>query len=236
MDFPLSHRKLKQKTAPRLTTYCVSGTMTWRRRAICPDCGQMDSSNRLPCDNLLPMRRFALFLLALAGACSSNTVLVQVPPRMDLKPYATIGIVEFGSNSERAVNAHATRQFQEQVQAAQPGTRFIELGERQSVLAAVGGRELDLNALKKIGQKYGVDAVFVGDIAYSEPRTDVKIADLQKLEGGLRSEVRGDISSRLFETASGASVWSSSAWARRQLGAVSVSAEHGVSGSVSKSN
>jgi len=196
----------------------------------------MVASNRLPCGNLLPMRRFALFLLALAGACSSNTVLVQVPPRMDLKPYATIGIVEFGSNSERAVNAHATRQFQEQVQAAQPGTRFIELGERQSVLAAVGGRELDLNALKKIGQKYGVDAVFVGDIAYSEPRTDVKIADLQRLEGGLRSEVRGDISSRLLETASGASVWSSSAWARRQLGAVSVSAEHGVSGSVSKSN
>jgi hypothetical protein len=183
------------------------------------------------------MRRFAvLFLLALAGACSSNTVLVQVPPRMDLKRYATIGIVEFGSNSERAINAHATRQFQEQVQAAQPGTRFIELGERQNLLAAIGGRELDVMALKRIGQKYGVDALFVGDIAYSEPRTDVKIADLQKLEGGLRSEVRGDISSRLLETASGASVWSSSAWARRQLGSVSVSAERGVSGSMSKSN
>jgi hypothetical protein len=39
-----------------------------------------------------------------------------------------------------------------------------------------------------------------------------------------------------LETVSGASVWSSSAWARRQLGAVSVSAERGVSGSVSKSN
>ena len=183
------------------------------------------------------MRRFAaLFLLALIGACSSNTVLVQVPPRMDLKSYATIGIVDFASNSERAINAHATRQFQEQVQAAQPGTRFIELGERQSVLAEIGGRELDVNALKRIGAKYGVAAVFVGDIAYSEPRTDMKIADLQKLEGGLRAEVRGDISSRLYETSSGASVWSSSAWARRQLGNLSVSAERGVSGSVSKSN
>ena len=37
-------------------------------------------------------------------------------------------------------------------------------------------------------------------------------------------------------TATGASVWSSSAWARRQIGNLSVSAEHGVSGSVSKSN
>jgi hypothetical protein len=176
-----------------------------------------------------------LLLLALAGGCS-NSVMVQVPPRMDLKPYGTVGIVEFGSNSERAINAHATRQFQEQVQAAQPGTRFIELGDRQTLLAALGGRELDVNALKKIGEKYGVGAVFVGDIAYSDPRTDVKIADLQKLEGGLRAEVRGDISSRLVETASGASVWSSSAWARRQLGNVNLSAEHGVSGSVSKSN
>jgi hypothetical protein len=182
------------------------------------------------------MRRFALPFLLVLAACASNTVLVQVPPRMDLKPYGTIGIVEFGSNSEAAINAHATRQFQEQVQAAQPGTRFIELGERQGVLAAVGGRQLDVGALKRIGQKYGVDAVFVGDIAYSEPRTDVKIADPQKLEGGLRSEVRGDISSRLFETASGASVWSSSAWARRQLGNLSVSAERGVSGSMSKAN
>jgi len=163
-------------------------------------------------------------------------MLVPVPPRMDLRTYGTVGIVEFASNSERAVNAHATRQFQEQVQAAQPGTRFIDLGDRQTLLAAIGGRQLDVDALKKIGEKYGVAAVFLGDIAYSEPRTDVKIADLQKLEGGVRTEVRGDISSRLMETATGASVWSSSAWARRQLGGVNVSAEHGVSGSVSKSN
>ena len=176
-----------------------------------------------------------VLLLALLSGCS-RTMLVPVPPRMDLRTYGTVGIVEFASNSERAINAHATRQFQEQIQAAQPGTRFIELGERDAVLAAVGARQLDPTVLRKIGERYGVAAVFLGDIAYSEPRTDVKIADLQKLEAGVRAEVRGDISSRLMETATGASVWSSSAWARRQLGSVNVSAEHGVSGSVSKSN
>jgi len=181
------------------------------------------------------MHRYLLLSLAMLWGCSS-TVLVPVPPRMDLRSYGTVAIVEFASNSERAINAHATRQFQEQIQAAQPGTRFIELGDRQALLAAIGGRQLDVDALRKIGERYGVAAVFLGDIAYSEPRADVKIADLQKLEGGMRAEVRGDISSRLVETASGASVWSSSAWARRQLGSVSVSAEHGVSGSVSKSN
>lgn len=181
------------------------------------------------------VRLTVLPALLLAASCS-HTVVVPVPPRLDLGSYGTLGIVDFASNSERAINSHATRQFQEQVQAAQPGTRIVELGERQALLAAVGSSQLDPDALRRIGQKYRVNAIFVGDIAYSEPRTEVKIADVQKLEGGFRAEVRGDISSRLLETTSGASVWSSSAWARRQLGAVSVSAERGVSGSVSKSN
>src|ERR671938_1865899 len=97
--------------------------------------------------------------LAILGACA-HTVLVPVPPRVDLQGYGTLGIVDFNSNSERAISARATRQFQEQVQAAQPGTRFVELGERQQLLAAVGARQLDALSLRKIGEKYGVSAVF----------------------------------------------------------------------------
>lgn len=186
------------------------------------------------------MRRSAVQLLALGFAilmgCSSNTVLVSVPPRMDLQRFGALGIVDFTSNADRGASTRATRQFQEQVQAAQPGTPFLELGDRQSVLAAVGAHELDTAAMRKIGEKYGVRAVFVGELAYSEPRMDVKLTDVAKLEGGVRAEVRGDISSRLMDTASGASVWSSSAWARRQIGALHVSAEQGVSGGVSKTN
>jgi hypothetical protein len=185
------------------------------------------------------MRTYAGFTLLLSLAmlwgCSS-TVLVSVPPRMELKSYGTLGIVDFGSNSDNVINVHATRQFQEQIQTAQPGTRFIELGNREAVLAAVGGRQLDVDALRKIGEKYGVAAIFLGDIAYSEPKTDVKVTDLTKLEGGVRAEIKGDISSRLVETRTGASVWSNSAWERRQIGRLSVSAEHGVNAGMSKSN
>lgn len=185
------------------------------------------------------MRRYVGFTLLLSLAmlwgCSS-TVLVPVPPRMDLKSYGTLGIVEFASNSDRSINAHATRQFQEQIQAAQPGTRFIELGNREALLAAVGGRQLDVEALRKIREKYGVAAIFLGDIVYSEPKTDVKLTDLTKLEGGVRAEIRADISSRLVETTTGASVWSSSSWVRRQIGHLNVSAEQGVSAGMSKSN
>ena len=177
-----------------------------------------------------------LLSLALLCGCASSTVLVSVPPRMEVKSYGTLGIVEFGSNGDAAVNLQATRQFQEQVQAAQPGTRFIELGSRQAVLGAVGARQLDVDALRKVGEKYGVSAIFTGDIVYSDPKTDVKLTDLTRLDAGVRTEIRGDISSRLLETKTGASVWSSSAWARRQIGRLNVSAERGVSGGMSQSN
>lgn len=57
------------------------------------------------------------------------------------------------------------------------------------MLAAVRARQLDTDALKKIGQKYGVDAVFLGEITYSEPRTDVRVTDITKMEGGVRTEI-----------------------------------------------
>jgi len=182
------------------------------------------------------MKRYVGLLAAALLAACSRTVVVPVPPKMDLKGYGPVGIVDFNSNSEQGLSARATRQFQEQVQSAQPGTRFVELGDRQQLLAAVGAKQLDTPALRKIGAKYGVSALFIGDLAYSEPRTDVKVSDITKLEGGVRTEIRGDISARLLETASGASVWSMSGWARRQMGAVHVSAERGISGGMSGSN
>jgi hypothetical protein len=182
------------------------------------------------------MRSFTgpiLLGLFLVSGCS-HTVLVTVPPRMELKGYGTLGVIEFSSNSGLG-SARATQQLQEQIQSAQPGTRFIELGSRETVLAAVGRNQLDADAAKRIGRKYGVDAVFLGEIAYSDPKTDVRVNDLARLDAGLRTEVRGDISARLLETASGASVWSNSGWVRRQIGRVNVS-EYGVSGSITKSD
>jgi hypothetical protein len=180
-------------------------------------------------------KNVVVLALAMLGACS-HTVLVTVPPRVDLQGYGTLGIVDFGSNSERTISARATRQFQEQVQAAQPGTRFIDLGDRQALLASLGVKQLDPPAMRKIREKYGVGAVFLGDIAYSQPRVDVNIGDLTKLEGGMRAEMKGELSAQLLETASGASVWSSSGWVRRPMGSVSVSAEHGVSGGMRNSD
>lgn len=175
-----------------------------------------------------------LLPLAMLWGCS-RTVLVPVPPRVALNSHGTLGVVAFASNADPAINAQATREFQARIHAAQPGTRLVELGSREVVLAAVGSRQLDTDALSKIGAKYGVDAIFLGEIAFAE-KTDVRITDISRLEGGARTVLRGDISSKLVETRTGASVWSSAAWATRQVGRVSVSSERGVSGAVRSSN
>lgn len=181
--------------------------------------------------------QFRLSLLALAVLCGcSSTVLVPVPPRMDLKGYGTIGIIELHSPANSTPASQATRRFQEQVQAAQPGTPFIELGSKEAVLAAVGSRALDADACRKIGARYGVAAVFAGELAYSEPQTQIRVKDLAALEGGVVAEMRGELSMRLHDTRTGASVWASSAWAKRQMARVNVSMEHGVSGTLGKSD
>ena len=185
------------------------------------------------------MRTYAAFVILLALVVQwgcSRTILVPVPPRMDLKSYGTLGIIEFASNSDPAISNYATQQFQEHVQGAYPGTPILELGNREAVLAAVGATQFDADAIAKIGKKYGVTAVFLGDIVYSEPKTDIRVTDINKLEGGVRTEVRGDMSTKLMETQSGASVWSSSAWAKRQIGSVSLSTRRGVSATVGDSN
>jgi hypothetical protein len=62
-----------------------------------------------------------LLSLAMLWGCS-HTVLVPVPPRMDLHAFGTLGVVEFASNSDPAINAQATREFEAHIHAAQPGT------------------------------------------------------------------------------------------------------------------
>ncbi|MFM9886475.1 MAG: hypothetical protein ACKVQT_25900 [Burkholderiales bacterium] len=192
------------------------------------------------CTDLALSRLRSVFTSALLvvfwSGCGSNTIVVHVPPRVDVNAMGTAGIIEFASNSDHAIERHATRQFQEHVQAGQPGTRFIELGTMDHVLASVGATQLDPETIRKIGAKYGVAAVFVGEIAYSDPKTDIRLNDLTRLQGAVNTEIKGDISCRLLEAKSGASVWSSSAWAKRQLGSVRVSSDGGISGRMSQSN
>src|SRR5713226_9547914 len=176
--------------------------------------------------------------LGVLGCGGSNYVTVSVPPEVDLKSYQAVGIIEFGSNADAAIGRYATERFQCSVQSAQPGTRLVELGTAESVLAAVGARQLDADSIKKIGTRFGVAAVFEGNIKFSEPKVNVGggITDLATAQGGVRAEMRGDMFARLVETRTAAGVWSNSSWVTKQLGGVHVSSDGGISGTVRTSN
>ena len=82
------------------------------------------------------MRRTAGWLLLVAAWGCSNTVLVPVPPRMELKEYGTLGVTEFLRTTpcrQRTGDARAGARI------AQPGTRLVELGSREVLLATIGG-------------------------------------------------------------------------------------------------
>src|SRR5713226_7751532 len=172
-----------------------------------------------------------LFLsLGILGCAGSNYVTVRVPLEVDLRSYQAVGIIEFGSNAGATINRYATERFQSSVQSAQPGTRLVELGTAESVLATIGASQLVADAIKKIGTRFGVAAVFQGHITYSETRVKIGggITDLATLQGGARAEMRGDMFVKLVETKTAASVWSNSSWVTKQLGGVSASSDGGI--------
>ena len=84
----------------------------------------------------------------------SHRVKVRIPPKVALKPYNYIGVVEFSTNAEDNLGPYVTQKFIEQVQSAQPGTRIIELGSEEQILRAVRRNKLDLETIKRIGNKF----------------------------------------------------------------------------------
>ena len=145
--------------------------------------------------------------LAILLGCASK---VLVPPRVDLGPYDTIGIIVFTSNATGNLEEFATQRFIETVQAAQPGVRILELGSEKRVLGAIGHEGLDFEAMRAIGQAWGVDAVFAGHLEVTDVKPDLQLATLVK-SMSLSADVAALLRARLVETSSGATVWTSSA-------------------------
>lgn len=146
--------------------------------------------------------------LALLG-CASR---VQVPPRVDLGDWPTIGILEFTAGSEAELANRATRRFVQMVQTAQPGTPILELGSELRVLSEVGHRELDFAAVREIGERYRVDALFTGRLELGPVKPSVRVGQtFTSLKA--RADVTLGLATKLLETRSGATVWSRSSQA-----------------------
>lgn len=179
------------------------------------------------------MRGLAFLSLA-AGAAAifscAHTVTVTIPPAVELASYETIGLVEFASKPPGELGAEATRKFINNVHAAQPGIRILEIGSQAAVLRDLGYDKLDLESIKAIGERFGVTAVVTGAVELSEPQRDVSAStDLGGLSAGIKATVKGRMSAELRETASGATTWSNSSWGDWTVGGISLGSDGGIS-------
>jgi hypothetical protein len=163
----------------------------------------------------------AVFVIFVAFNCGKK---VMVPPRIDLLDHEIIGIIEFECSNEGTLGQLTTRKFTEAIRKDQGMVRIIDLGTEEEVLSHIGHDKLDANAFKAIGEESGVRTVFTGELVISNIRPNISIIS-GLVHMGISAEVDATLSSQMVETSTGASVWSSSASATREVGQVSVSGD-----------
>ena len=152
----------------------------------------------------------ATLLLLSTGCSNTRAVREAVPPRMDLREYNTVGLVGFSSNARGRLDRMATQRFLRAVQAAQPGTRVVELGSEQRVLESVGRRKWDRETLRLVGEEHGVDAIILGRLNVEREKPDVSFSTFVK-RVDVNQDVNAELSARVVETGSGATMWTDGA-------------------------
>jgi hypothetical protein len=155
---------------------------------------------------------FVLAVLQVQG-CGPK---VMVPPNVDLAVFESVGLIDFTSNVEGNFADYATQRFLEIVTASQPGARFIEIGTEDDVLRSVGADKMDLHAVRAIGELYEVEAVIIGNLDVSEIKPRISLSP-GRAGLGVEAEIEATLTSKLYDTYDGATVWTSSAKDRQTV-------------------
>lgn len=164
----------------------------------------------------------SLLVLSLSGCASSPPARrVWVGPRVDLKPYETIGMVEFSSTSKGKLAALATRRFAEAARRDQDMLRMIDIGSQKVALASVGQEQWSPESCRAIGARHGVKTMFQGTLTISNVRPSLQASTFFR-SGQVSAQVDATLEVQMIETETGASIWSRSAATTRTLGQVSV--------------
>jgi hypothetical protein len=168
----------------------------------------------------------AAAVLLLAIGCSKRP-LVEIPARFDLQPYDVVGIVEFSSDAEGNLAAFTTQRFIQALQEAQPGVRVLELGDETEIRQNLEIDEFDFAAIQAIGEQFGVDVVILGDLVVSNARPSIDLNSVMTTMSA-SAKVDASLTTRLFETGRGATLWTKSTRGTRTVANVGI----GLGGSV----
>jgi hypothetical protein len=163
----------------------------------------------------------AALLLVLAACSSSQRVLM--PPRVDLHGWGTIGMLDFASPTDATLAFQTSREFLTALQAAQPGVPVLELGPQRQALAPLGHTAINPEAIRALGERHHVNALLVGslDAKSVQPRFSVRHAG-DHLSAGAAAELEAALTVRLYDTRTGATIWTSTASGHEPLGGVFV--------------
>lgn len=176
--------------------------------------------------NVLMSLIFSILLLTMAyiTGCShtppQRREKIMVPPVVDLREFGVVGVIEFDSNAQDNVQQYVTQYFMQRVQSAQAGVRLLELGSEMQVLKTVGHAQLDFKAIRSIGQKYQVDALIYGSFMISDIKPKVQFSS-EYAAMRAQAYVEGKLNTKLWETASGAIVWTHMASGREPVAKLS---------------
>jgi hypothetical protein len=160
-----------------------------------------------------------LALMVIGTDCGRK---VMVPPRIDLKPHEVIGMIHFESSNKGELAPLTTRKFTEAIRRDQEMIRIIDLGTETEVLGKIGHDKFSKAAFQAIGEEYDVATVFTGELLISDVRPDISIALLFVAGMSVSAEVDATLDAQMVETESGASLWSTSVSATREIANVSI--------------
>ena len=160
----------------------------------------------------------AIFIiLAAVAGCVHYTI---VPPAVDLAALGSIGLVTFkAENAKGDLDAVATQYFLQEVTGAQR-VPVVELGPAEAVLADAGKTAFDRDAILAIGQKQGVEAIFIGEVKVTKVKPQIDLAAPLSKTLFARAAFDIGVTARLVSTANGATLWTDSSLRQGTVGAV----------------
>lgn len=165
-----------------------------------------------------------VFILFIFISCSSA---VHAPPEIDLMPYESIGLISFSiKDVESNLNETATKCFLENISRFQKEVKVIELGTLDEVLGKINKTTLDQEAVKAVGEHFGVTSFFHGEINISDVKRSAREIDLDVVQMLKRVSVRATfnitMTAQLFSTKTGETLWTDSVSDKRTLVYMSV--------------
>jgi hypothetical protein len=163
-----------------------------------------------------------LVLLLLAGGCASRRYeTIRVPPRIDLKSHELIGVIQFDTETKGELGPLVTARFTELARRDQGMVRIVTFASSEEALSSVGRASWDAETFRAIGHKHGVETLVIGELTVSEVRPNLSISPTLR-SGSLSAKVNAALAVEMIETATGASIWNSSARATGTVGQISL--------------